>query len=121
MNRTAPQLLFGYQDDVIHNYQQKDPYLGGDPAVQTWLYLSDPSMQEGDAKHYPQQMHTGKDDLSKTRTFATINGFEAARYNASAFDGKQLTQVWNNPWAVDEQVGLGTDGVMNQPFLKAST
>ena len=31
----------------------KNPYLGGDPAIQTWLYLSDPTMTQEDAKLYP--------------------------------------------------------------------
>jgi hypothetical protein len=58
-------------------------------------------------------MYTGSGKLEDTRRFHSIEGFENARFNYTAFDGNAVSSGWDNPWLVDEPVNLGSDGIMN--------
>lgn len=56
--------------------------------------FNDANMSRDDALKFPQSMHTGANDLSKTRKFASLNNFTNAMCNVTIFDGNQTQEVW---------------------------
>ena len=112
-SRTVNDILFGYRDPLLTIAATTNPVLGGDPSINPMVALVTNSSYE-QASNFPQSVYSGKGDVSKTREYSSVYGYDYAVFKDSAFDGNKTYDIFVNPWK--EKVPLkGTDSFCNPP------
>lgn len=115
--RSAKEMVLGYEDDFLRNLRDMDPAMGGDPSIPIVLALNDLNITREQATQNPIRMYTGKDNYNITRYYKTINGQNYINLNYSYWNGNEIVKDIKQPWAVEDHF-VGTDAFQSAPGLK---
>lgn len=86
--RSAYELVFGYEDVFLNNLREKtDPCRGGDPSIPSFIHFNDLNISKEEAVNYPVEFWTGKNHPDKLCFFSRVNGENYINFNWTKWNG----------------------------------
>lgn len=111
--RTARELIFGYNDEYLLERKNNYPPFGGDPSTPAYIAFNDLNVTEEEVV-LELEWHTGKADSLMTSQYRNSNGLPYLTVNTSKFNGNESYWSLDNPWA-DTDYFYGTSGKQFSP------
>ncbi len=118
--RSVKELLFGYEDPFLKALQVTDTMMGGDPSINPVIMLNEPNITETEAVLFPMSAYTGESDISLTRQFVSLFGYDYITYNKTWYDGYEIQSEFVTPYKGKVKV-KGSDAIQNPPGLDSTS